>query len=314
MADVSSVSSQKTIEQIIKEQSKKAGEQRNTGELGKDDFLQLLITQVQHQDPLNPATDTDFIAQMAQFSALEQMQNLNTSFSYSMGFSMMGKYISAEVKDEDTGEIKLVSGQVESVRMVSGKVCAVVDGQEVPMEKIGEVREQAFDSSNKNISDYSGLIGMLGKVSIKNSQGKSGTIEGIISSIEKETNGLYAYMDEVNIEPLDLDITGYEDIDAYVQAYAGKEITVKTKDPDTGAEIRVTGKLRQAYDEGGKITFVLDNVKQPVDSIYSTRGVDLLSTEQMLLSEILKILRGMVPEAPPEDDETNTPNEETPTD
>src|SRR5690625_5888226 len=42
-------------------------------ELGKDEFLKILITQLQHQDPLNPMDDRDFISQMATFSSLEQM-------------------------------------------------------------------------------------------------------------------------------------------------------------------------------------------------------------------------------------------------
>ena len=55
------------------------GVQRATGSvqnLGKDDFLQLLITKLQHQDPLKPMDDEDFIAQLAQFSSLEQMNNI----------------------------------------------------------------------------------------------------------------------------------------------------------------------------------------------------------------------------------------------
>jgi flagellar basal-body rod modification protein FlgD len=82
-------------------------------ELGKDDFLQLLIAQLSHQDPTAPMQDTQFIAQMAQFSSLEQMTNMSSGFtkltsllSGSEAAGAVGRNVDVEV-----GESK-VSGTV----------------------------------------------------------------------------------------------------------------------------------------------------------------------------------------------------------
>ena len=78
-------------------------------ELGKDDFLKLLITQLSNQDPTSPMEDTQFIAQMAQFSSLEQMTNMNESFSKLTAYvngseaaSTLGKTVELNVGDTTT--------------------------------------------------------------------------------------------------------------------------------------------------------------------------------------------------------------------
>lgn len=89
-----------------------------TSSLGKDDFLKILMTQLQNQDPLNPLQDKDFIAQMATFSTLEQITNLNTSIGQlvldsqlSQSSQMIGKtltYLNEENK-ETTAVVKSVT-------------------------------------------------------------------------------------------------------------------------------------------------------------------------------------------------------------
>ena len=82
---------------------------QSSKELGKDDFLKLLITQLSNQDPTSPMEDTQFIAQMAQFSSLEQMTNMNESFAKMTAFvnsseaaSTLGKTVELNVGDTTT--------------------------------------------------------------------------------------------------------------------------------------------------------------------------------------------------------------------
>ncbi|WP_067838581.1 flagellar hook assembly protein FlgD [Amphibacillus sediminis] len=100
-----------------------------SSELGKDEFLRILMTQIQNQDPLNPMDDREFITQMTTFSTLEQMINMNTSISALVQNQMVspviqyshliGKEVTYYAIDEETGKIK------EPKEMVTSQVVAI---------------------------------------------------------------------------------------------------------------------------------------------------------------------------------------------
>ena len=94
----------------------------NNGELDRDAFLMLLITQMQHQDPLNPMDDRDFLAQMAQFSALEQQQIMTRSMERHQAHAMIGMSVYAHFFCETTEQFREVDGPVVSVRNVGGNI------------------------------------------------------------------------------------------------------------------------------------------------------------------------------------------------
>lgn len=89
--------------------------------LGKTDFLNMLIAQLQHQDPLNPADGTEFTAQLAQFSSLEQLSNINDSlknmeaFQASLTHSQAVSYIGKEITAYGSG-LQLNDGQAATCR------------------------------------------------------------------------------------------------------------------------------------------------------------------------------------------------------
>lgn len=86
--------------------------------LGKDDFLKLLLAQLSNQDPLKPMEDKEFIAQLAQFNALEQMQQVNTHLVDMLAGMSLGQASSLIGKQVEAGQI---SGIVTGVAMADGK-------------------------------------------------------------------------------------------------------------------------------------------------------------------------------------------------
>ncbi|MGE5613916.1 MAG: flagellar hook capping FlgD N-terminal domain-containing protein [Bacillota bacterium] len=270
---ISITSTQKTIEQIIAEGESKVSS-RNTGELGKDDFLNLLVMQLRYQDPLNPTDDKEFIGQMAQFSALEQMQNLNVSFAATKAYSLIGKRVIANITDPTTKRITEIDGDVSSVMYSSGKYYAIVRGVEVPIDDIVHVTEGTY-SSQSSLSAFTGLIGCQVNGIVYNPlDGDMIKVSGIVRALQKGIYEDYAVMDGVSVEIAGLD-NSVKTTDAnYVRdtltaAYeSGELIDIIIKDSSTGKRVPVTAKIVALdFAENGKITAVLDGVHVPLESI-----------------------------------------------
>jgi flagellar basal-body rod modification protein FlgD len=109
--------------------------------MGKDDFMKLLMTQLQNQDPMKPMEDKEFISQLAQFSSLEatekmtqQIEDLTGAQMLIQAATLIGKQVSAKLESGET-----VSGPISQVHMISGKPMAVVNGKEIATSLITSV-------------------------------------------------------------------------------------------------------------------------------------------------------------------------------
>jgi flagellar basal-body rod modification protein FlgD len=117
----------------------------NETEMGKDDFLTLLITQLQNQDPMNPSDATEFTAQLAQFSSLEQLQNINDSLA---GF---------EVYQSTSNNIQS-SNFIGKTVTASGNSMSVANGSADPIsidldEDCHTVYIQIYDAYGEYVTD-----------------------------------------------------------------------------------------------------------------------------------------------------------------
>ncbi len=129
-----------------------------TNELGKDQFLEILSVQLANQDPLEPVKDTDFIAQMAQFSSLEQMQAVATSTATNQAYNMIGKDVYGEVLDAN-GVAQQIIGRVVGVSKKDGEDHVIIGDFMVPMSSV----KQVYDSGINNETLLTQSANMIGK-------------------------------------------------------------------------------------------------------------------------------------------------------
>jgi flagellar basal-body rod modification protein FlgD len=108
--------------------------------LGRDEFLKLLTIQMRHQNPLAPIQDADFIAQLAQFSTLDGVTKLNSSFAdmlllqgLTQGANLIGKTVVYAPAGSPTD---LQRGRVEAVTAASGKIELIVNGSAVALNHV----------------------------------------------------------------------------------------------------------------------------------------------------------------------------------
>ncbi len=115
----------------------------SNNELGKDAFLELLVTQMKYQDPLNPNTDTEYIAQLATFSQLEQLQNLGSTTSNSQAFGLVGKTVMLKTENS-TGNTTYVTGRVDYVTMSGSSTQLSVNGKLYSSDQLDTVLSDSY--------------------------------------------------------------------------------------------------------------------------------------------------------------------------
>ncbi|WP_312097885.1 flagellar hook assembly protein FlgD [Niallia sp.] len=168
----------------------KSNNSTGSSSLGKDDFLKILITQLQNQDPSNPMDDKEFIAQMAQFSSLEQMQNLNTSMTNLISLQTQSNLISygqfmgqevnwSKVETDEAGNSTTTSGigKVTSISYAEDSVIFTLDdGTQVTPANISSM---STNTAENNLVLASQLIGKIVSYSNENKEEVSSKVQSV---------------------------------------------------------------------------------------------------------------------------------------
>ncbi|WP_262172915.1 flagellar hook assembly protein FlgD [Saccharococcus sp. Marseille-Q5394] len=187
-------------------------DQRKTGPdtMGKDAFMKILIAQLQNQDPTNPMKDNEFIAQMAQFSSLEQTMNLASAFEkfaeaqnqsqliqYNQFVGKNVRWHEMTDKKDEAGKpiVNEGTGIIQSAKFVNGSVVfTMADGKELTPGNISEVL--AGSGNTNSLVEASLLIGKTVGY-MDGEEGKSGLV---VSVSNKEGKLQYILGDGTRID------------------------------------------------------------------------------------------------------------------
>ena len=212
------------IESLFGDQAQ-TPETKKEDSLGRDAFLKMLIAQMENQDPLNPMEGSDFSAQLAQFSSLEQLFNMNDHLE-TIGASLESKasenvldYIGKQVKSEDSA-LRLIDGAV------SGGLYTLEDPGEVVITILGELGQEVVKlfpgqmPAGTHQVDWNGL-------DRTGAQAPNGTYQFKLAAIDP--SGLY--------EPVTVTATGLVTGVTYVEGIPYLEVDGRQIDPATVVKV-----------------------------------------------------------------------------
>ncbi len=136
--------------------SQKSGGQ----DMDKDAFLQLLVAQMKYQDPMQPTSNTEYIAQYAQFSQVEAISNMASSMDLSRASSLVGQEVYIKTTDS-TGEQDYVQGKVDYVVYEGGKPYLSINESLYSLDDLDTVVDRDYQNAYTGASDFTVKLNKL---------------------------------------------------------------------------------------------------------------------------------------------------------
>ena len=155
-----------------------------TNDLDKNSFVKILAAQLANQDPTEPVDSTAYVSQLAQFTSLEQMTNLNETMSYMSATNMVGKFVMTKYVDDNNTPI---SGTVLYVSRRGNDTTVVLEGYEDTEFKVSDIKEVVNGDTLVDSQKY------LGQTVITNLMDSNDNfLEGKVIQVINGYDGIYA--------------------------------------------------------------------------------------------------------------------------
>lgn len=196
MAVTQAIENGKLVESASESSVKKA----TKSGLDKDAFLKLLVAQMKYQDPLEPTSNTEFIAQYATFSQVEQMQNMAMTMELSRASGMVGKLVEIQTTDQN-GDAHVFQGVVEYVTYENNKAFVSIDGSLYSVDDVHAVIDETYQAAYELAASFVKAIDKLPSLSNLTIADKD-TIDTLQEGFNKMTAYQQGYISDEYIKKL----------------------------------------------------------------------------------------------------------------
>lgn len=137
------------------------GKESSNNVIDEDMFLQLLVAEMQHQDPLEPTSNTEWVSQYATFTQVEQTSSMQESMKQIQASSLVGKQVIMKTTNSITGETSYFSGQVDYMYVEEGKTYLSVNDKLYSIDDLDTVVDSKYMEAVGLASDFKSMVDKL---------------------------------------------------------------------------------------------------------------------------------------------------------
>ncbi len=190
MAQLGNITATVEDGKLVNDYSKKKTETEAQGtNLGYDQFLTLLCAEMQYQDPLEPTSNTEYVAQLATFSQLEATLSMADAQKNDMANALVGKYVILKPTDETTGTSSYVDGKVDYVMYQDdGSVMLSVDNNLYSIDSLDTVADSDYYEAAAMAKTFDNMLAQLPDVANMNENYKTA-----VAQIREVYDGMTSY-------------------------------------------------------------------------------------------------------------------------
>ncbi len=161
MALVQPIEDGKVVETTSQSSLSKVNSSNN--EMDKDSFLQLLVAQMKYQDPMQPTSNTEYISQYAQFSQVEQIQNMASTTELQRASGLVGQQVYIKTTTS-TGETKYVQGKVDYVVFENNKAYLSINESLYSLDDLDTIADEAYLAAYDKATEFVNTLNKLPNV------------------------------------------------------------------------------------------------------------------------------------------------------